>query len=171
MGSKRRHRLGSRRGIVAAAVLALGILGTACVPIDPVPNAPHCPNEPPNALTSTVVNRANADRQANGLGTLWWTPRLGCLAQDWSAHMAATEQLTHRDLGSLIRSHEFQGYTGLAENIYVGPGFADGNGIHDAWMNSPGHRANILGNFDTIGVGWAVSNDGRIWAAENFGRH
>jgi uncharacterized protein YkwD len=39
-----------------------------------------------------------------------------------------------------------------------------------AWMNSPGHRANILnGNFNAVGVGYWRVPDGRLWVAVNFG--
>jgi uncharacterized protein YkwD len=47
----------------------------------------------------------------------------------------------------------------------------DGNAIHVAWMNSPGHRDNILGWYDIIGVAVARGADGRLWAVEEFGRH
>jgi uncharacterized protein YkwD len=41
--------------------------------------------------------------------------------------------------------------------------------IHQAWMNSPGHRANILGDFSAIGIGVAC-NGGALYATEDFGR-
>jgi uncharacterized protein YkwD len=42
--------------------------------------------------------------------------------------------------------------------------------MEGAWMNSAGHRENILnGAFGVAGVGIAVSADGRIWVAVDFG--
>jgi uncharacterized protein YkwD len=35
-------------------------------------------------------------------------------------------------------------------------------------MNSPGHRANILGDFSAIGIGVAC-NGGALYATEEFG--
>ena len=47
----------------------------------------------------------------------------------------------------------------------------NGDSIHVAWMNSPGHYANIMGWFDVIGIAVVRGPDGRLWAVEEFGRH
>ena len=85
--------------------------------------------------------------------------------------MAGQGRLVHRNLSATITSPGFESYTGLAENIFVGPGGVDGLAIHNAWWNSPTHRANIMGNYDAFGAGYARGADGRLWATENFGRH
>jgi uncharacterized protein YkwD len=41
--------------------------------------------------------------------------------------------------------------------------------IHQAWVSSPRHRANILGNYGAIGIGIAC-NGGTVAAVEDFGR-
>lgn len=39
-----------------------------------------------------------------------------------------------------------------------------------AWMNSPGHRANLLsGLYEVIGVGIVCAPDGTVWVTQNFG--
>ena len=41
---------------------------------------------------------------------------------------------------------------------------------HVDWMESEGHRFNILqADYDTIGIGVVCRNDGRIWARQIFG--
>lgn len=160
------------RAMLAGTVVALGVLAAACGPAvvdDPPP--PGCPTSPPDAMASTILNRVNADRGANGLGGLSWNARLACLSAEWSGVMAGRGGLAHRDLNATIRSPGFGAYAGLAENVYQGPSSADANGIHSAWMNSAGHRNNILGNFTQFGFGWVRGGDGRLWATENFGRY
>ena len=147
-----------RRALLAAGAVALGAVVAACGPPDPPP--PGCPTTPPDAVSSTVLNRVNADRGANGLGGLSWNARLACLAQEWSGVMAGRGALVHRDLGATIRSPGFESYARLGENIFVGPGGVDGNAMHNAWMASPPHRANILGDYDAIGVGWPRAGRG-----------
>jgi Ca2+-binding RTX toxin-like protein len=57
------------------------------------------------------------------------------------------------------------------------PGYFDElDAIHEGWMNSPGHRANILGDYDLIGVGVVIGeydNGGvtytAVAATQNFG--
>jgi uncharacterized protein YkwD len=41
--------------------------------------------------------------------------------------------------------------------------------MHQAWMNSPQHRASILGGFHAIGIGIACDG-GTLYATEDFGR-
>lgn len=41
--------------------------------------------------------------------------------------------------------------------------------MHQAWMASGLRRANILGNFNAIGIGVACSG-GTLYATEDFGR-
>jgi uncharacterized protein YkwD len=173
MGIARTERTRRQRGlgVLAAAVLGLGILAAACGPVDQTPAPPGCPANPPDPLTQTILNRTNGDRSGQGLPALFWNARLACLADEWSRYMRDTGQFRHRDLNVTIKSPGFEDYAGLGENILVGPSGMDGNAMHTSWMNSPAHQANIMGNYDTIGVGYARGSDGRLWATENFGRH
>lgn len=157
--------------MLGGAVVALALLVAACTPAGEDPPPDGCPDGPPDPIASTVFNRVNADRGAAGLGGLNWNPRLACLAMEWSQVQARNGAMSHRNLGETISSPGFGSYAGLAENVFVGPGSSDGNMIHNAWMASPSHRDNIMGNYDAIGFGWARSGDDRLFATENFGRH
>jgi uncharacterized protein YkwD len=54
-------------------------------------------------------------------------------------------------------------FSWMGENI--AKGFEDAASTCEGWMNSPGHRANILRpQFDSIGTGWVDS-----YAAQEFG--
>lgn len=53
------------------------------------------------------------------------------------------------------------GFNGWGENIALGQTTAQS--VMNSWMNSAGHRANILGNFTHIGVGVAVGPGGPRW--------
>jgi uncharacterized protein YkwD len=168
-GSKTKRRIGL---VVAAAGVVM--LLAACQPQAPaVKAASTCgPATPDNSITLAVFNRVNSDRAANGLAPLAWNPQLACLAQDHSNHMATTGDFSHRDLSVTIRQPDYAGYASLGENILVGPNTMSGTDMETAWMNSPGHRANILSpNFDSIGIAVGWSPDGRIWATQNFGRY
>lgn len=67
------------------------------------------------------------------------------------------------------------GACGAAENIALGTGSrATPRSIFRAWIGSPGHRRNILGSFDDLGIGLRVGafdgNDGvRVWT-QHFGK-
>ena len=62
-------------------------------------------------------------------------------------------------------------FAGTGENISMGP--TNATEAHVGWMESDGHRANILHpGFTEVGIGVVCRNDGRIWATQIFGvRH
>jgi uncharacterized protein YkwD len=109
----------------------------------------------------------NGDRAANGVGPLCGNGQLAGLAQNWANWMAANLSLTHQDLNGAIGGTPFNT---MGENILVAPSTTSVGDWEAAWMNSSGHRANILsGAFTAAGVGIAYSNDGRVWVAVDFG--
>ena len=168
--SQRRSATRRRSVVLATVVLVLAILAAACGPVEAPPPA-GAPGAPPDAITATIYNRTNADRAAHGLGAVAWNARLAWLAGEWAHYLADTHQFFHRDLGSTIDSPGFEAYAALGENILVGPAGVNGDQMENAWLASPGHYANIMGNYDTIGVAIAYGNDGNVRAVANFGRH
>jgi uncharacterized protein YkwD len=114
-----------------------------------------------------VIDAMNGDRGANGLGSLCGNAQLQGLAQNWANWMAQNLSLTHQDIGSAIYSTPFYS---MAENILDGPAGMSVGEMESAWMQSPGHRENILGGaYSAAGVGIAYSSDGRVWVAVDFG--
>lgn len=55
----------------------------------------------------------------------------------------------------------------VEENIADGQNTA--RAVVDAWINSPEHRANMLGAVTHIGVGRVKDGAGRIWWTQHFG--
>jgi uncharacterized protein YkwD len=168
MGVSRKRRW----ALLAAVVLGIAAVGAACgEPPPPPPPPPNCPTGPQNAIASTIYSRTNIDRANQRLNALAWDPTLACNAQGWSIEMSRTGNFWHQNLGALIRSGGYSNFASLGENILVGPSSMNGDDIHVSWMNSPGHFANIMGWFDSIGIGIIHGADGRVWATEEFGRH
>jgi uncharacterized protein YkwD len=122
-------------------------------------------------LTSDLFERLNAERRARGLAALSWDDDLARLAADWSAHMAATDDFSHRDLGTAGGLPGMAKFSALGENIAWVEGYPSmGSQLHVGWMRSEGHRANMLQRgFDSVGIA-VVCAGGRAWATQNFGR-
>jgi hypothetical protein len=111
------------------------------------------------------VSRANGARSGSGAGSLKVDGELTAVARRWSAKMAAANQLSHNPNLAKEVSADWEK---LAENVGFGPSV---DSIHQAFMNSAGHRANILdGALTHIGVGVVVDGDGQIWVTEVFMR-
>lgn len=137
----------------------------------------------------------NIERSNHGVGNLGWDEQLAIVARDHSLDMAENDYFSHTGLdGSKPTDRAIRhGYDvhkelgngwysdGIAENIakmptgnVIGVGYVSsdadsiGKAHVDSWMESPGHRENILkGDYDVIGVG--VAYDGLNYVAtQNF---
>ena len=108
------------------------------------------------------LSRINASRAAAGLAPVSMHSDLVPDARSHSAEMMAAGQIFHSsNLGSVA-----SGWEALAENVGAGPSVAS---LHTAFMNSAGHRANILGNYNHVGVGVVTEGD-LIWVTVIFMR-
>jgi uncharacterized protein YkwD len=158
-----------RRVAPLAAVVAVVALA-ACAPLKSGPgDGPPLPYGHAHPKAQELYFMVNAERNAHGLGPVGWNDQLGGLAQRWSEHMAATGSFSHQNLGAILDNPAYAGFSGLAENIsHAGCG-ASAQQIHQSWMSSPSHRANILGNYNAVGIGVAC-NGGDLYATEDLGR-
>lgn len=133
----------------------------------PAPAPRPAPPPPPAVVVgSTQQALINQDRAANGLGPLTWN---GCLYQVASANaqrIAAQHYLSHTngpqvDLGCGLGRQ-------AGENVgYWSAGVNDAQ-INTLFMNSPEHRANILGPYHYVATAWVVGTDGRGYIAVEF---
>ncbi|KAJ1850479.1 hypothetical protein LPJ73_003434 [Coemansia sp. RSA 2703] len=109
----------------------------------------------------------NAKRAQNGLPALKWSPLLDASAQAHSNYQRSTNFMSHFEavgsptyaLGGRLDRVGFV-YSSAGENL--GEDFKDVDSLTTAWMNSPGHRANILGAGYTV-CGGAVANPGGFY--------
>lgn len=89
------------------------------------------------------------------------------VAQPWTEKMAREDRLYHRDMSEVPRLCPGMSYVG--ENIAMG--YTDAAAVMNGWMNSSGHRANILnGNYNVIGLGLAENSSGQKYWTQNFGK-
>ncbi len=114
---------------------------------------------------------ANQSRAQEGLKRLEWDPALAEAAMKHCMRMAAEGPISHRYPGELDLT-ERTGAAGahfslIEENIAVGSYSAS---IHQGWLDSPGHRANLLNpEIDRIGVA-VVSSQGVLYAVSDYAR-
>jgi uncharacterized protein YkwD len=155
----------------------------ALVPVIPKP-VPVAPAKPvvPKPTTSKpaptpglggpaaqVVALTNAERAKAGCKPLKVDSRLNLSAQRHSADMAKRNYFEHED----PEGHDFAdrekaaGFVGDSGGENIAMGQTSAAEVMNDWMNSPGHRRNILDcSFTLIGVGYVAA--GHYWT-QNFG--
>ena len=109
------------------------------------------------------VQKINAERAAAGLSPLMTDPGMTQAARSWALEMANGDFLAHApDISTGLPS----GWTAGGENVGVG---GTVSGLHTAFMNSTGHRANIMDpGYNVIGVGVYINN-GTMYTTHRFG--
>lgn len=120
----------------------------------------------PRARDAVVLDLVNEIRTGRGLHPLRRGDRVTRAARARARHIADVERLAHDGWTSALEAVGL-GDRAAGENIAMG--YRDPEDVVRAWMNSPGHRANILGrDFGVLGVAAAVDDDGDTWWAQIF---
>jgi len=106
------------------------------------------------------LKKLNEERVRAGRAPVVSDPELVPTSRTWSQHMASRNQLSHDPNLVAIVSRIEPSWRGVAENVGVGSSV---QGLHDAFMASAGHRANVLrSSYNRVGIG-VVHSGGRIW--------
>ena len=145
----------SHRVLALLSILAvtIKIAGVSMVAFSPATTAVAAP-----ITTETIVSLANQARVQNGVGELKTSSLLAKAAQNKADDMLARQYFAHNTPDgetpwSFIKAVGYS-YTTAGENLAID--FTQAENMQAAWMNSPGHRANILNNnFTEIGIGIA----------------
>ncbi|MDI2131790.1 CAP domain-containing protein [Yinghuangia seranimata] len=134
------------------------------------PAAPGTPTGTAADYARQVVDLVNVQRANNGCAPLTANTKLQTAAQGHSDDMVARNYFAHNSpegssAGDRINATGYQWST-WGENIAMGQ--RTPAEVMDAWMNSPGHRANILNcSFTEIGVGVNLASGSPYWT-QNF---
>jgi uncharacterized protein YkwD len=134
----------------------------------PEPQAPAPAAIPADlGVEDQVLALVNIQRAAAGCGALAGDAALADLARAHSADMRDRNFFSHTNPEGLdpFQRAARAGLVARAENIAYGQ--PDPAAVMDAWMNSPGHRANILDcSLTRLGVGMAAGPGGPWWTQD-----
>lgn len=118
-----------------------------------------------------VVDLVNKERAAVGLPSLQMNSKLSGVAEKKAEDLRDQNYFAHQSptYGSPFDMMKQFGisYTAAGENIAKGQRTPES--VMDGWMNSPGHKANILNaNFTEIGVGYVTDSGGTTYWVQHF---
>ncbi len=121
------------------------------------------PQAPPQPFAEDLLGLHNAARTQHGKPALSIDARLTAAAQKHADWMARTGQFSHTGEGGSQLSEridrEGYAYAAISENNARGQETPER--VFEGWLNSRGHRDNLLGNYRDVGFGRA----GAYWVA------
>ncbi|MCX5400013.1 CAP domain-containing protein [Streptomyces sp. NBC_00102] len=154
----------------AAPAPAKSTAAAAPAPTTAAPKTEAPEPAPDTSAQTAVLTLVNQERSKVGCSPVTLSSSLTSLAQNFSQDMAARDFFDHTDPDGDTPWDRAAaaGITNLGgENIARGQ--ADAQAVMDSWMNSEGHRANILNcDYTTLGVGVYIA-DGGPWWTQDFG--
>jgi uncharacterized protein YkwD len=173
-----------------ARTLACGALVAAATfsfatPASAAEEAPACANvdvaltaDNADTIRAAVLCLTNADRTERGMPALRENAKLRKAALGHSTDMVSGGYFAHTepDGDTLVDRIVSAGYVrksdgwSLGENLAWGTGdLGTARGVHDAWMNSSGHKANILkASYREIGIGIGIGVPSDAGAGATF---
>ena len=116
-----------------------------------------------SASEAGFLAKINASRAANGLAALSVDGGLRNHARNHTQDMIDADEIYHSSSDEL-KAAAGSGWSKLGENVGRG-GTVDS--LHKAFMDSAGHKANILGDYNYAGIGTA-SSDGVLYVTVVF---
>ncbi|MCD9022063.1 CAP domain-containing protein [Cohnella silvisoli] len=148
--------------------------GSADVPIQPNQTVTLPANQSLDGYEAQVLSLTNQERQKAGLSPCAGNDsNLNRSARAKSEDMAAHNYFSHEsptygDPFVMMRNFGVQ-YQSAGENIAKGQ--PTPQEVVTAWMNSPGHRKNIMnGSYTHLGVGYVLKNGEAYWTQQFIGK-
>jgi uncharacterized protein YkwD len=178
--------MASKLAYLVAIALALLLAAAPSAGASLIAPSAVCPNQTraasPTAQEQAMRCMTDFAREQAGLGALADSPQLDLSSADKGADVLRCDSFSHTACGREFTYWMRQaGYMSEAcwhvgENLAWGVGtYGTVRSIFQAWMRSPEHRQNILGNYEALGLSRQVGNlEGQantvVWTA-HFGSH
>jgi uncharacterized protein YkwD len=137
----------------------------------PAPATPASTN-PQDIFDQQILGLVNQERAKVDADPLKINEQLDLAADQHTLDQASMNKMSHTgsngsNMGDRIKNAGYV-FSSAAENVAYG--FGDAAAVMSGWMNSAGHRQNILNpNYKEIGIGYAQGADGRPYWTQDFG--
>ncbi|MEX0790783.1 MAG: CAP domain-containing protein [Actinomycetota bacterium] len=145
------------KAVAGAAIALILMLGTSAAAAEPR-------TDEEASAEQQFIALANSSRSQSGLGSFSPSSAWVEHARNHSEQMSVSNSIFH-DSNLSAEAGSIGCWKRVGEN--VGRGYSVG-AIHSALMNSPTHRANLLGDFDGLGVGVEIAPDGMVYVTQRF---
>ncbi len=151
---------------VLCALFMIGASGAALMPVHA--SAAEASAAVSQNAVDQVVALVNQERAAQGLNPLKAVPALHQAAEIRSQELVTSFSHTRPDGRSCSTVLNDTGIAWRTTGENIAYGYSSPEAVMEGWMNSAGHRANILNqNFDSIGIG-VISQNGVLYWTQIF---
>jgi uncharacterized protein YkwD len=123
-------------------------------------------------LELVIFNRINQYRQSKNLPPLAFDPTIAAEAKAHSEDMAKKSVLSHDGFHERFESmSEALSVQSAAENVATNRGYSQPELVAiQSWLDSPGHHHNIVGRYNTTGIGIVQNSRGDYYFTQIFVR-
>ncbi len=125
----------------------------------------------PASMEADILTYVNEDRKQHGLSPLKLSAVESSIAEKHSRDMASGKvAFGHRGLNTRAKAirKALGEISSVGENVASGP--MNAREVVDGWLNSPGHKRNIEGDFTLTGIGYAQGKKGNIFFTQIFSK-
>jgi uncharacterized protein YkwD len=122
-----------------------------------------------HTLGKEILDLINEHRTGMGLSPLVMNDVIVAAAQNHSRNMGAKKvPFGHQGFDARMDKlgKQLKPVSGFAENVAYGP--IKAKDAVELWLNSPGHKKNIEGDYNLTGIGIAKGKDGELYYTEIF---
>ena len=153
---------------LACALIAVNICVMSCSKdeIDPVINEEV---EASLTITQEILQLVNIHRESIGKPALKRSSTADRIADEHTHYMIAQSKISHDNFTARFGKLQ-QEVNAKSAGENVAYGYANGKTVMDGWLNSPGHKANIEGDYTHIGISAIKNADGRYYYTQLFYR-
>jgi hypothetical protein len=144
--------LGRRRWLASVVVMTLAIVGLGASALAD------------SGSEQGFLSAINSTRSSSGLGPLTMDSGLQSHARRHTADMIAADEIYHSSSAEL-QAAAGSGWEKLGENVGRGGSVSS---LHQAFLDSPGHKANILGDYNYVGIGTDTADNGVLYVTVVF---
>ncbi len=124
-------------------------------------------NETDWDMANEILDLVNIHRNSLGLNKITKDQRYAsAYAVDHTKYMMDLGQINHDNFGVRSEALKNNGAKTVGENVAYG--YNTAQDVVTAWLNSPGHRKIIEGNFSHSGFGVMKTNDNRYYFTQLF---
>ncbi len=165
-------KLGKTLKITLAGFVTTGATTALLVPLVTPTQFAQAQTAGPSTLTmeTAVFNQINSFRAAQQLPALKLNSTITAQARIHSTNQATKKVMSHDGFQARINTiGQTVPWSGAAENVAYNYGYSDPATVAvQGWLKSPGHLANIKGNYNLTGIGVARNSSGQLYFTQIF---